>query len=116
MTSRRVQLERFPFKKLVVFSIIINVLTVVFILAVKNRLPPEVPLFYGRPTGEEQLSTTLGLAIPAVVSFFILFINIGLSLLFTNDFLKKTLILSGISSVAFSTITTVKIIFLIGSF
>jgi hypothetical protein len=109
------QLEEVPFKKLVFSSLALNIATLVFLLAIKNNLPPEIPLFYGR-IGEEQLAPTTRLAIPGLISIFIIIINLTIASLVEDDFLRKTLILAGVASVFFSIITTVKIALLVGSF
>lgn len=112
----QVRLERAPFKKLIYTSLVLNIVTIALVLLVKNRLPPEVPLFYGRPIGGEQLGTSISLTIPGLVSLFIVLMNLGIATFLEDDFLRKTLILAGVASVFFSTITTFKIVFLVGSF
>jgi len=109
-------IAKIPFKKLVVASLLLNILTSVFVLTIKNRLPPEVPLFYGLPIGEGQLATSISLVIPAVISSLIIVINVALTPFLQEDFLKKTLILAATVSALFSAITTIKIVFLVGSF
>ena len=105
-----------PLKKVFIFATSINLLTIAFIVLLQNSLPPQVPLFYGLAEGEEQLTTPLGLLIAPGLSTTILLINTSLSTLTKNDFLQKTLILSGFAVGVFSTITIVKIILLVGSF
>jgi len=40
-----------------------------------SRLPPQLPLFYSRPWGEDQLTTSAGLLLLPVLSFLVFFIN-----------------------------------------
>ena len=40
-----------------------------------RKLPPQIPLFYSHPWGEEQLTNPFGLLILPVFSFFIILIN-----------------------------------------
>lgn len=106
-----------PYKNYVATSIFINLIIVVSILILRSSiLPPQVPLFYGLAQGEEQLAPSAALTIPSLVSILILLINIAISFLFTDEFLKKTLVISGIATTFFSVITTLKIAFLVGSF
>ena len=109
-------LEGFVFTKLALGSFAISVATIISVVLLQNTLPPEIPLFYGQPRGEEQLASPLSLIIPSVVSFAILSINLAVSVALEDDFLKKALVLTGAASVFFSTITTLKIFLLVGSY
>lgn len=40
-----------------------------------DKLPPQVPLLYSRPWGEEQLISPVGLFIPPIISFLIIIVN-----------------------------------------
>ncbi len=60
------------------------------------HLPPQVPLFYSRPWGEEQLVAPIFLVILPLLSFFIFLLNIFLGrILLSFPFLEVAL---GISS------------------
>jgi hypothetical protein len=83
-----------PFLKLVLLTILANLILIILIVIFKNRIPPQVPLFYGLPRGDKELSTNIGLVIPSAISIAI----------------------TGFSSTLLSLITTIKIIFLIGVF
>jgi hypothetical protein len=107
---------KFPLKKVFVSSLIINFLTALSVLIIQSHLPPQIPLFYGLAEGEEQLIFPLGLIIPALFALVVSIVNAALTLIIKNDFLQKTLILAGFAVTIFSTITTVKIILLVGSF
>lgn len=85
-------------------------------LIAQSFLPPQVPLYYGLPIGEEQLSSPLGLVIPGVVSLLILSVNFMLIKITKDDFLKKILAIVALVASFFAIITTYKIIFLVGSF
>lgn len=79
--------------KLIVITTL--VLVVYISLIIKNKLPPQIPLFYSRPWGEEQLTTPIFLLIPGGL------IGIG-SLVFTivknriHDQILKRLVMGGI--------------------
>lgn len=105
-----------PFRKYLFITIVINILLIAVSFLIQQWLPPEIPLFYGQVQGSKQLAPSLGIAIPALVSLVILSINLLISQLVAADFLKKILIITAISLSLLSLITTLKIIFLVGSF
>jgi hypothetical protein len=115
-TQTRKSLGKIPLIRIVYISVGLCVTTAIAIITLQHNLPPEVPLFYGLAEGEGQLSTSLGLITPSAVSLTIIFINTALATIFTNRFLQQTLIATGFIAALFSTITTAKIILLIGSF
>ena len=86
-------------------------LILVFIF--KQQLPPEVPVFYGRPEGEEVLGGSLSLMIPALTSLIITTVNLSLTSFVESPFLKKTLAASALVATLFSVITTLKIFILV---
>lgn len=95
---------------------LISFLSLVFALIIQKALPPQIPLFYGLPQGEEQLSTSLGLTIPSAFSFIVILINYFLVRFLKDDFLKKALSVAGLAVSVLAAITTVKIAFLVGHF
>jgi hypothetical protein len=105
-----------PFKNYFIASIILNLGVLAFALLVQRNFPPQIPLYYGLPRGEEQLAPSWAIIIPCAFAIFENIINVLISKLFKEDFIRKTLILSGVVVTAFAVITTLKIIFLVGSF
>lgn len=105
-----------PFKSFAYFSLIINIIFVAIIVIIKSFLPPVVPLFYGLPAGSEQLVPTLELAIAPVLGLLITLLNIFLSGLVKDVFLKKTLIITSAFISLLLAITVTKIILLVGFF
>ena len=106
-----------PLKKYVVAFFALGIATILTVVLLRERfLPNQVPLFYGLPEGEEQLSSSLGLVVPNLISITILLINVLISLFTKDEFLKKTLIITGFVAISFATITTIRIILLVGSF
>jgi hypothetical protein len=97
-------------------AIIINVAVALSSILLKSFLPPLVPLFYGRPAGEAQLTNTFGLLVAPGVSLLIVLINSLLSLWVKDDFLKKLLAISAIVISVLTSITIIKIILLVGFF
>ena len=96
-------------------GIIISVATVILILILQKRLPPEVPLFYGLPKGEYQLTSALNLTLPSLISLAIIGLNYALSIFMEDDFIQKALVFVSLVAVFFSTITTIKIFLLVGN-
>jgi hypothetical protein len=97
-------------------AIIVDLVTALLIFILKNNLPPLVPLLYGRPAGEAELTVTAGLFIAPGVGFIITFLNLFISLWVKDNFLKKILAISSIVISALMAITIVKIVFLVGFF
>ncbi len=104
-------------KEFVLAAFILNLVTIitVIILGYLNRLPPQVPLFYGSAEGDAQLTANWLLIIPSTVSVVFLLINVGLSFFLKDEFLKKTLIIATVALAFLSTVTTIKIISLVGN-
>jgi len=109
-------LKNLPFKNYLYLSLGLDVATILVIFFFKSFLPPVVPLLYGNPTGTGQLIPTLGLLIAPGVSLVITIINTILSLLTKNDFQRKILMLSAFIVSILTTITVIKIFFLVGYF
>ena len=104
--------KKITYKKLFLAALVGNTLVVLFILVLKSFLPPVVPLFYGRPTGEAQL----GLYIAPGVSFLITAVNMFLNLWLEEDYIKRLLAIFSVSVSVLTAITVLKIVFLIGFF
>src|SRR3989304_7519833 len=94
----------------------LNLVVVGIVLLALSILPPQVPLFYGLTETEERLASSWMLILPPIVSFLILLINASLSLFVEEEFTKKILVAASLAATLFSTITTLKIILLVGSF
>jgi hypothetical protein len=62
--------------RLFIMSLILIVLTVIFILLNYTKLPPLLPIFNQLPWGERRLSETPGIFIPSLVAVFILIMNV----------------------------------------
>jgi hypothetical protein len=94
----------------------ISILTCLIALLTQSFLPPQIPLFYGLPGGAEQLSPSYGLLIPGGLVLIINLANFLLWLKIKDNYLKRILLISSYIVAFFVIITTVKIIFLVGSF
>ena len=109
-------IKTLPFIKYIYLSIVVNLLIIAAIFVVKKNLPPEVPLFYGLPKSENQLVSSTNLILPSLISLAIIAANSFLAYLTKDEFLKKTLVMATFASTFFSVVTTLKIVFLVGSF
>jgi hypothetical protein len=105
-----------PLKKVLYVSFALTLISISAVLVFQQSLPPEVPLFYGLPEGDGQLTSSKGLVIPSLLSLAILAVNTTVSFFTKNAFLKKTLIIAVFATSFFLTVTTFKILFLVGSF
>lgn len=108
--------DKTPFRDYVAIAVIINIILIGITLVLHRFLPPEVPLFYGMPEGNEQLASSWLISIPSLVSLFIILLNLLLASFIEDDFQKRVIILGGIIATFFSAITTIQIVFLVGSF
>jgi len=82
------------FKKLVFSSTFLVIVSIGLIFLLQKNLPPEIPLFYGKPRGVEQLALKTFLVAPLVIALAVTAINIFLSKITKDSFLQK--LLSGI--------------------
>jgi len=105
-----------PFKRTVITSLATNLLFILLVVLLKNNLPPQVPLLYGLPEGEEQLVPRLLLILPNTLAIGITLINIGLTFVTKDLFMRKLLLVVPVVVTFLAVITTLKILFLVGSF
>lgn len=110
------QFTKLPLFKYLVAMLVIDVVLISLILLFGDKIPPEIPLFYGAPRGEEQLSTNTNLILPSLLSIAVIIINSSISLILENEFLKRVLTTSALAVNIMTIITTVKIILLVGGF
>jgi len=104
-----------PLKRFYILPLIISITTIIFGLLAQLILPPEIPLYYGLPETPEQIAPSMFIVLPSLISIFITIINAAISTKIHDNFLKKTLVFASISVSILATITTYKIIFLVGS-
>ena len=103
-------------KKFLAASVLFSISAISIPIIFRNNLPPVIPLFYGLAEGENQLVHPLFLTIPSGLGLLIILINTLLSTIITNNFIKRSLILSSFAVSLLVFITTVKILLLVGSF
>ncbi|PIP57778.1 hypothetical protein COX03_01260 [Candidatus Woesebacteria bacterium CG22_combo_CG10-13_8_21_14_all_39_10] len=107
-------LEKLPLKGYFNASWITNLTIIIFSLLIQKRIPPQIPIFYGLPQGEVQLSSPIGILIPSVSSLIFILLNLSLINVIKDEFIKKILVVAGLTTAIFASITVVKIIFLVG--
>lgn len=107
--------NKLPNRNLSLGVFLVNLLTLLAVFLLRGRIPPVVPLFYGRAYGVEQLAPMSSLAFPPIAALLISALNIFLSIPLKDDFLRKVLLAGAIVITTLSTITIVKIILLVGN-
>ena len=104
-----------PYLNYVGVILAVNVILAVTIMLIRDRIPPTVPLFYGRPRGVEQLAPQIFLLIPPGLSILVTILNTIMMAITEDKFIKKVLIGIAFAATLLSTITVSKIILLVGS-
>ncbi len=97
------------------FSILLVVLSLVLLVSQWNNLPPEVPLWYNKPWGGEQLADPRWLFILPAMSIAIYLLNSIVSVYLVSDYLIFTQMISLTTFITsfLSCITFIKILFLV---
>lgn len=102
-----------PFRKGIIIFLIINLVVILAVLLGLHVLPPEVPLFYGQAEGAEQLVSSQFLIVPSLSCILLFTINSFIEYFIKDGFLAKTLTFVYFIASFFSTITTIRIFFLV---
>lgn len=95
--------------------ILLSVVSIILLIILWHRLPPQVPLWYSRPWGEGQLAHPAWLFLLPLGSLFWLSLAIFCSVYVTKDHLtfNQIVFLSTVVASLLSCITLVHILFLI---
>lgn len=109
------EIEKLPYTRLIYLSLVINITTIALVYVLQPKLPPEVPLLYGMAEDEAKIAAKTSLIVPSLISTSIVIFNTLLSLIYNDAFIRKILIASSFTISALSTITVVKIVFLVGN-
>ena len=104
-----------PLRHWTLYIASVNVVAMVLVVLVRSLLPPVVPLFYGNPYGAEQLAPQGLLILPPLVALGVCGVNIAINLTLNDKFLEKVLFGSMCAATLLSTVTLLKIIFLVGN-
>jgi hypothetical protein len=100
----------------VVWCLCVNIIVLFGVVVFRSHIPPQIPLFYGLPQGEEQLAQQIFLIMPPVTALLFTLLNLILITTTKDDFLKKVLWGTTIGVTLLATITVYKIVALVGSF
>ena len=113
--QKKEKFGRLPQKRFYIIAFFVNLVIIGISFLSRFILPPQIPLFYGFPQNQQQLSPSYLLFLPALVSLAITVINAYLSIFVDNNYLKKVLAITPLLITLLSSITILKIIFLVGS-
>lgn len=97
-----------------------NIILIIFQFAYSwykfNDLPPEIPLYYSRPWGAEQLANSSSIFLLPILSITVLIINnlFAVLLLRSNSLLSRLLVITSLIFTSFSLFTIIKSIGLVG--
>jgi hypothetical protein len=90
-------------------SVIIIVLSIIYILFYYGNLPPFIPLYNQLPWGEQRLAQTPGILIPSLISFIIFIFN----LIIASVVYKKIPLISRMLSVTTLLVAILTFLFII---
>lgn len=108
-------LKETPYIRFFLVLWILDIVLTGVVFYARSKLPPVVPLWYGRPFGEAQLTDSKFLFLPLAVSFLVAVINYIVILLSKDAFIRKMLVGTSIVVFSLSLITVLKIILLVGN-
>lgn len=97
---------------LIVSTLILFATTLVLLFSFRN-LPPQIPLFYSKPWGQDQLVSPAFLFVPPLVSLIFLSINQIISSWLKNPFVANLLILGASLPSLLASITIIRILILV---
>jgi len=112
--QKNIENKKVPFTKQIIYCLVINLVMITLAILSIFMLPPEIPLLYGLPEGNDQLVKSWAIVIPNLTSLIIVFVNSILAMRTKDEYLKKVVILTGFTATFFAIITVLKIFFLIG--
>jgi hypothetical protein len=87
--------EMFSLNRIELGSLSVSVLVVLILLVIQNNsLPPQIPLFFGMPSGITQLAPKFVLIILPVIAIAVLIINHIAILIIKDKFIQKLFLLA----------------------
>jgi len=112
---KKLSFGKIAYARSILGLLVFNLVIISLVIILNNCLPPEVPLFYGLPIGEEQLTKSMFLILPPVVAIIFTIINSVAVNVIKDDFVQKTLLAITLFVSLLTSITVIKIILLINS-
>lgn len=109
------KIEHFAYPKTTSLMIVFAIIMLSFLILRNEILPPEIPLYYGATIGNEQLGSSLEIILPTIISLTIIIVNLSIAYLSKELFIKKVLTVTALSCLVISSITTIKILLLVGN-
>lgn len=109
-------INRLPYAKTVFAFCALNIVLVILVFLIKNRLPPVVPIYFGLPSGSEQLGPPESLALLPLASLIIAIINALISTFTKDEFLQKVVIGVIAATTVLSSFAYLRVFFLVGNF
>lgn len=106
--------EGVAYSKLLYVSLLLNLVTILVVFLSRRILPPEVPLLYGLAEGDGQLIDRNGLLLPSLISIIIVLMNTAISLIISDGYLQKALVVTAFASSIIATVAIVETMFLVG--
>ncbi|KPJ70966.1 hypothetical protein AMJ51_00465 [Microgenomates bacterium DG_75] len=102
-------------KAITQINLVLLAAQVLMIIFVWRFLPPEIPLFYSRPWGKDQLVIYPGIILLPVIGLFVFFTNTAITQLAAEEesLIKKSLAIASLVFTLLITISLVQIIRLI---
>lgn len=111
---KEIEKSKVPFSKQIILCLIINLVMILLTTLSIIALPPEIPLLYGLPEGEEQLVKNWAITMPNLAALIIMFTNSIFAIYTKDEYIKKIIVLAGFTVSFFAIITVIKIFFLVG--
>jgi hypothetical protein len=96
-------------------SVCLLAITAFLFILLRNKLPPEIPLYYGKPPGAKQIANKNFLVLPLLLSALLVAINYAIASLLRDKYLQTILAALSILLSLIATIAVIKIIFLVGN-
>jgi len=113
--QKKIERKKVPFSKQVVYCLLINLVMILLAALSIFVLPPEIPLLYGLPEGNDQLVKSWAITIPNLTALLLMLINTIFAINTKDEYIKKIIVLAGFTATFFATITVIKIFFLVGN-
>jgi len=97
------------------WNLFVAIMQFAFVWYKYNDLPPEIPLFYSRPWGAEQLAGSASAFLLPVITFVVIIINnfLAVFLLRSNSLLSRLLVITSLLFAILSFITMLRSISLV---
>jgi hypothetical protein len=107
--------EKIFYYKIVVALLGVNMLAVLAVVLLREKLPPSLPLWYGSAAGDKQLAAKTLLVLPPFIAMGIVVLGSVITKFLDDTFLKQVVIGIGILSTILASIAVAEIVVLVGN-